>query len=187
MRISSQNTNLTANQLNPRWREAFEHPEPATQALLQVAARRGDAAAPAEAAGVVVPMSGSTLLDRDRLAAVLHNQMVPRMGMQACTEISAGIGDYIKMQHPEWHSSADTPLGVLAIGASSFECWSALQGHDTTRALLAGTQVGTNLIDFTVAPLLGPHAASIVHGICIVVRLATGFSKICVDLERAGR
>ena len=111
MKISSQTYPLTANELNPKWREAFERPELPAQPLGLVATRQGDTPSPAEVPDVVVPMSGSTLLDRDHLAAFLHNKVVPRIGAQTCVEISAAVNDHIKMQHPELHSSADIAVG----------------------------------------------------------------------------
>jgi hypothetical protein len=197
-----QPTNLPLGSLHPTWAAALE---PAETSPLQIWLKQGmltgqpmPTGVPAWAqttaipAGVVLPLSVSDLLDKNRLAArlgqlggTLNNPAVPRLGGQVCTELSAEINDVIKLQHPEWHSGADELLGGLAIGASSFEMWRALQDRDRTQILLTGAQLGTNVVDLAASATeaLG-SAEPTIHGVCFLFRAAAGIAKICVALKR---
>jgi hypothetical protein len=138
---------------------------------------------------MALPLSIPILQDPDRLREHLRRfggplsdrKLAAQVGAQLTAELGSDLNDLVKIQHPQWQSGWDIPIGGLAIATSGLELWSACQNHDSARELLSGAQLGANFVDLasSAAGFLGGIAPAI-QGCCFVVRTVAGLLKVCI-------
>jgi hypothetical protein len=145
-------------------------------------------------AGVVVPLTAADLMSLTRVGPQLQRattgQLTPAL-IAALSTVSVSINDVIKLEHPDWKSGLDPVLNGIAIVVSFDELYEALKGKDSALKVLAGAQLGANVLDIVanVAESTGTFAAAApaVHGVCIVVRTASSLTKIVLDAKGAAQ
>jgi hypothetical protein len=192
-------------ELHPTWENAFAAQNTAFQVWLQSVPQAGAqpagastlisvrpqivAAAPGSQvggtpapllAGVGVPLTLADLQDRKQF----ENKLRGVTNLSA--ELGANLGDVTRLLHPEWHSGLDIPVQGFAVLTSSLELWQAFHDDNKTAQVLCAAQLGANAVDVAlsvVETFTSVSASAMIHGCCLIVRGATGFTKILVKMR----